>query len=123
VNSINKLPAASNGGKLTIQMPSDVKLLSDICQAQTSTLTLTCVAKSDASQLITVTSLQELPKGTTITVTLPGNVRNPQTGAQSQPFIINTYFMDIFQVDTSSALRVRADTFNDILNANSNRDE
>jgi hypothetical protein len=77
VNSINKLPAATNGGKLTIQMPSDVKLLSDICQAQTSTLTLACVAKSDASQLITVTSAQELPKGTTIAVTLPGNVRNP----------------------------------------------
>ena len=55
-------------------------------------------------------------------MTLPDNVRNPQTGAQSQPFIINTFFMDTFQVDTSSTLRVRADTFNDILNANSNRD-
>jgi hypothetical protein len=30
--------------------------------------------------------------------------------------------MDTFLVDISSTLRVRADTFNDILNANSNRD-
>ena len=59
-----------------MNMPSDVLLTSDVCQAQTPSLTLTCVA-SAKDQKVTVTSSTDLQKGTVITITLPNNVRNP----------------------------------------------
>lgn len=68
-----------------------------------------------------MTSSSDLPKATTITITLVNNVKNPPTGATSSTFSFNTYY-GTAQIDTSTSLTIKPDTFNAILNPLSSRD-
>jgi hypothetical protein len=74
-----------------------------------------------AAQTVTVTSPSDLAKNTVITVSLVNNVRNPQTGAISNPFIIKTLY-STGEIDQNTAITVTPDTYNSILSEVSTRD-
>jgi hypothetical protein len=119
-NANNIIPSSTNSGSLVVLFPAEVSIQSTLCTAQTTSATLTCLA-STSTQSVTVTSSAELPRNTAITIQLVNNVKNPSTGATSSSFTFNTYFGSA-RIDTSTSLTVKADTFNDILNAASARD-
>lgn len=120
-NTYNKIPASTSNGYLTIVLPSELTLSSTSCTAQTSSLTLTCSAVT-STRTITVISSADIAKGSTITVNLPNNVKNPPTGAPSSTFAINSY-VSTYQIDSLSTLTVTADTFNDIVSPTSARSD
>ena len=70
--------------------------------------------------MLTVTSPSDVAKGSTITVTMPNNVMNPQTGAPSAIFSIYT-FSNTASIDNSTSLTVTCDTPNLIVNPTSVR--
>ncbi|CDW89223.1 UNKNOWN [Stylonychia lemnae] len=119
-NPTNKIPSTTDSGRLEVIFPSQVVIQSTTCSAQTTTITLTCVA-SISTQTVTVTSATELSKGQTITIQLINNVQNPKTGATSSAFTFNTYFGSA-RIDTSTSLTIKPDTFNEIKNTASSRD-
>lgn len=87
-----------------ITPPPEIQIMSNTCSAQSTSITLTCTVTS--TSYITVTSPSTLPVNSAITVSLPNNVRNPQTGATSSSFTIESFYLgtnSIDKLDTATA--------------------
>lgn len=86
-NTNNLLPSLESGGRMEILFPRQLDLLTDSCQAQTSTNIMLNCDTVLASDKITISSTGvNVTKNSIIQVTFVNNVRNPVTTAVSDAF-------------------------------------